>query len=87
MIANFNKFKPSTITMVQFNSCLSNKSDKDSSTNATHLCVIIYLLISKGLITLFFKLFGFTRMVDQNSTVMNMTFFSFLSHFRILYHY
>ena len=39
--------------MSQFYSRLSDKIDQDASTLATHLCIIIFLLISKGFIASF----------------------------------
>ena len=41
-----NKLKPSTIPMTQFNSSLSDESDQDAITTATHLCIIIQFILT-----------------------------------------
>ena len=42
--------RPSTISMVQFNSHLSGESYKDASTTATHIRIILQFLLTKGFI-------------------------------------
>ena len=46
-----NKLKPSTIPMTQFHSSLSDESDQDAITTATHLCIIIQFILTKVMIT------------------------------------
>ena len=36
--------------MAQFNSNLSDESDQDDSTTATHLCILLQFLLTKGFI-------------------------------------
>ena len=43
----FNKLKPSTIPMVQFNSRLSDKSDQYSITTATHISILLRFILYK----------------------------------------
>ena len=49
-LERFKKLKPSTIPMAQFNQHLSGESDQNASTTATHLCIILQLIISKDFI-------------------------------------
>ena len=39
--------------MVQFHSHLSDKSDQYDSTTATHLCIILHIILTKKMISLF----------------------------------
>ena len=48
---HFNKFKPSTIPMAQFHYHLSDESDQDASTTATHLCIILKFLLTEKMIS------------------------------------
>ena len=41
--------------MVQFSSHLLYESDQDTSTNATHLCILLHLIISNGFIDSYLK--------------------------------
>ena len=50
VIENFNRFKSATIPMAQFHSRLSDKSDQNDSTTATHPLIVIIFLLSKGFI-------------------------------------
>ena len=43
----FKKLKPSAIPMAQFHSYLADESDQDSRTTATHILIIIQLILSK----------------------------------------
>ena len=52
---HFEKLKPPTIPMAQFNSHLSDESYQDASTIATHLCIILQFIITKGMIAPFLK--------------------------------
>ena len=49
------KFKPSTINMAHFNSCLSDKIDQHVMTTDTHISIILQLIISKGFVASFLK--------------------------------
>ena len=68
----FNKSKPSTIHMAQFHSHLSDEIDQDASTTATHICIIIFLLLSKGFINSFL-----TSMWDHMDSCANQYNFSY----------
>ena len=50
MLENFNKSKPSTIPMAQFNSNYSNESDQDARTTATHMYILLQFLLTKHVI-------------------------------------
>ena len=49
-LERFNKLKPSTLFMAQFNSRLSDKIEQDDSTTTTHPHIILRFLLFKGLI-------------------------------------
>ena len=49
-----NKLKPSTIPMAQFHYSLSDESDQDSSTTATHLCIVIQFILANKTIYPYF---------------------------------
>ena len=50
-LEHFNKYEPSTVPRIKFNSCLSDESGQYSSTTATHLFILLILLLSNGFIT------------------------------------
>ena len=52
-LEDFNKLKPSTISMAQFHSHLSDGSYQDTNTTATYLHIILHLLLSKWFIASF----------------------------------
>ena len=49
---HFNKFKPSTIPMAKFHYRLSDESDQDTSTTATHLHILLWFIFTKKMISL-----------------------------------
>ena len=51
----FNKLKPSSITMSQFNYNLSDESDQDYGTTVTHLFILLQLILTKGFISILLK--------------------------------
>ena len=44
-LEHFNKLKPSTITMSQSHSNLSDGSDHNASTTAAHICILLQFLL------------------------------------------
>ena len=50
---HFNNLKPSTITMAQCHSHLSDKSYQDASTTTTYLCILLQFLLAKKMISTF----------------------------------
>ena len=55
LLEHLQKLKPSTIPMAKFHSNLSDESDQDASTTATHLCVLLQSLLTKGFIDPFWR--------------------------------
>ena len=53
LLETLKTFKPSTITMSQLGSNLSEESDQDYSTTATHLLIIIQFILTKEMISPF----------------------------------
>ena len=49
-LENFNKFKPSTITMAQFHSHLSDESDQGDRTIGTNLRMLLNFILTKQMI-------------------------------------
>ena len=61
LLKQFNKIKPPTIPLEKSNYHLSDESDQDASTTATHHHIILQFIVSKG-----FTIFSFTNHVGPH---------------------
>ena len=67
-LEHFNKLKPSNIPTEQFHSNLSDESDQNDITIATHLHILLQFILTKGMIAPFLKTIwdhrdGFTKII------------------------
>ena len=87
MFYPFKKLQPSTIPLAQSHSSLSNEVGQDSSTTATHLCILLQFLLTKNDISILDKHVGSHWWLYKSLSLLIRYLSTIMSCFRNLYYY